>query len=80
MFHAACSEGHVKVAVLLLRRGIDYKIRSPDGKTGLELARKFGKTNFVAKVKPLIRLMEKEANDKSEREARKKAYDAEDEG
>ena len=61
---------------MLLRHGADYHKRSPDGKTGLELARKFGHKAFVAKVKPLIRLMEKEVNDKNDREERRKAYEA----
>lgn len=75
--HAAASEGHVKVAAILLRCGIDYTVKSADDKTAVDIARKFKHTVFLSKVKPLVRLMEKEVREKGEREARQKEFDAE---
>jgi hypothetical protein len=69
-FHAACSEGHIKAAVALLRCGVDHTVRALDGLTGLDIARKFNHRAFTAKVKPLVRMMVKEAEAARAREER----------
>lgn len=71
-FHAACSEQQLSVAIVLLRAGIDYMLRAVDGRTGLEIAKKFGHNQFVSGIKPLIRTMAKEAKEADDREKRER--------
>ena len=71
-FHGACAEGHLSVAVVLLRAGIDYHVRAIDGKTGLEVARKFGHNGYVSNLKPLIRALEREVHEAADRKERER--------
>lgn len=71
-YHAACSEAQLGAALALLRLGADPTLRAVDGRTGLELARKFGHNQFVTGVKPLVRALAREAKEAEGRAARER--------